>query len=165
MIRTLGMAALFASLAPALAAQEQPATPPPRSWSETVIHYGKWTTAAAAVGLTILAAREHDRANDHWQQLLALCNQSNATCAIGPDDRYVSSQAELDYQQTLYFDRRARHRLLGAQLSLLTSATLFILDLRHRGGNPPNIPFHGARLEPTAEPLGDGARVGMRIAF
>jgi hypothetical protein len=77
----------------------------------------------------------------------------------------VNPQAELYYQQTLYFDHRARHRLLGAQLSLLTSATLFILDLRHRGGNPPNIPFHGSKLELTAEPVGDGARVGMRIPF
>lgn len=165
MIRTLGVAALLASLAPALAAQEQPTTPPPRSWGENVIHYSKWTTAAAAVGLTILAAREHDRANNHWQQLLALCDQSNAACEVGADGRYVNSQAELYYQQTLYFDHRARHRLLGAQVSLLTSATLFILDLRHHGGNPPNIPFHGSRLEPTAEPVGDGARLGMRVTF
>jgi hypothetical protein len=59
----------------------------------------------------------------------------------------VNSQAELYYQQTVSFDHRARHRLLGAQVSLLTSATLFILDLRHRGGIPPNIPFDGSRLQ------------------
>jgi hypothetical protein len=48
---------------------------------------------------------------------------------------------------------------------VLTSAALFILDLRHHGGNPPNIPFNGSRLELTAEPSGDGARVGMRFEF
>ena len=165
MSRTLAIVTCLVLLAGTLAAQEQPATPPPRSFSENIVHYGKWTVAAAAIGLTVLAAREHDRANESWQQLLTLCGLDNAACALRSDGRYVDYQAELYYQKTLYFDHRARRRLLGAQLSLLTSATLFILDLRHHGGNPPNIPFHGSRLELTAEPQGDGARVGMRVNF
>lgn len=164
MRRAITLAATLAGVAPALAAQEA-APSPPRSWSENVVHYGKWTTAAAAVGLTILAAREHDRANSSWQRLLALCGQDNAACQLRSDGRYVDYQAELYYQQTLYYDHRARRRILGAQLSVLTSATLFILDLRHHGGNPPNIPFHGSRFEVTAEPVGDGARLGMRVNF
>lgn len=165
MKRVLSVALLFAGGVPLLAAQEAPATPPPRSWSENVIHYGKWTTALTAVGLTVLAAHEHDRANDSWQQLLALCQSNNSACQLRFDGRYVDYQAELDYQKTLYYDHRARRRILGAQLSVLTSATLFILDLRHHGGNPPNIPFHGSRFELTADPRPDGTRVGIRMKF
>ncbi|HKC46999.1 MAG TPA: hypothetical protein VKB63_05310 [Gemmatimonadales bacterium] len=165
MKRGLTAVVTLAALVPALAAQERPATPPPRNWKENVVHYGKWTTALAAVGLTLLAAHEHDRANQSWQQLLSLCNADNAACQLRSDGQYVDYQAELYYQRTLYYDHRARHRILGAQISVLTSATLFILDLRHHGGNPPNIPFNGSRLQLTAEPLGDGARVGMRLTF
>lgn len=165
MKRAITLAATLAAVVPALSAQETPATPPPRNWKENVVHYGKWTTAAAAVGLTILAAREHDRANQSWNQLLTLCHADNAACQLRSDGRYVDYQAELYYEQTLYYDHRARHRMLGAQVSVLTSAALFILDLRHHGGNPPNIPFNGSRLQVTAEPLGDGARVGLRLAF
>lgn len=165
MKRAITVAALLAGLVPAVRAQETPATPPPRNWKENVVHYGKWTTAAAAVGLTILAAREHDRANESFQHLLSLCHADNAACQLRSDGRYVDYQAELYYQQTLYYDHRARHRILGAQISVLTSATLFILDLRHHGGNPPNIPFNGSRLELSAEPLGDGARLGVRVMF
>ena len=165
MKRAITVALTLASLVPVLGAQETAATPPPRNWKENVVHYGKWTTALAAVGLTVLAAREHDRANQHWNQLLALCQADNAACQVRADGRYVNYQAELYYEETLYYDHRARHRILGAQLSVLTSATLFILDLRHHGGNPPNIPFRGSRLELTAEPQGDGARVGMQVNF
>ena len=165
MKRGLIVAATLASLVPVLGAQETPATPPPRNWKENVVHYGKWTTALAAVGLTVLAAHEHDRASQSWQQLQSLCQADNAACQLRSDGRYVDYQAELYYQQTLYYDHRARHRILGAQISVLTSATLFILDLGHHGGNPPNIPFNGSRLQLTAEPLGDGARVGLRVAF
>ena len=165
MKRMLTVAATLASLVSALAAQETPATPAPRNWKENVVHYGKWTTALAAVGLTVLAAHEHDRASQSWQRLLSLCNADNASCQLRSDGRYVDYQAELYYQQTLYYDHRARRRILGAQISVLTSATMFILDLRHHGGNPPNIPFNGSRLQLTAEPQGDGARVGMRLNF
>jgi hypothetical protein len=165
MSRALVAATCLILLAGTLAAQEEPATPPPRSWSENLVHYGKWTTAVAAIGLTVLAAREHDRANQSWQQLLSLCHADNAACQLRSDGRYVDYQAELYYQQTVYYDHRARHRILGAQISVLTSATLFILDLRHHGGNPPNIPFNGSRLQLTAEPLGDGARLGLRVNF
>lgn len=165
MKRAITVAAILAGLVPPLAAQEAPSSPPPRSFSANVIHYGKWATAATAIGLTILAAHEHDRANTSWQRLLSLCQADNAACQLRSDGRYVDYQAELYYQETLYYDHRARHRILGAQLSVLTSATLFILDLRHHNDNPPNIPYSGSRLQLTAEPSGDGARVGLRVTF
>lgn len=156
---------LVAQLAGSLVAraQEVPVTPAPRGWSRSVVHYGKWASAATAVGLTIWAAREHSSAQDNWRQLLALCRADNAACQLRPDGRYIDYTAELLYQRTTYYDRRARSRLIGGQVALLASAALFIIDLRHQGGNPPNIPFHG--LEVSAQPLSGGARVELRLPF
>jgi hypothetical protein len=144
-------------------AQEIPAAPAPRGWSRSIVHYGKWATAATAVGLTMLAAREHASAQESWRRLIALCRGDNAACQLRADGGYVDYNAEVLYQRTAYYDRRARGRLLGGQVALLASAALFIMDLRHQGGNPPNIPFHGLQL--TAERAGDGARIGVRLAF
>lgn len=165
--RILISAALMAAAAgaPRLVAQDSLAPAPRTSqhWTRPVVHYGKWLSAASAVGFTLLAAHEHDTANRSWQQLLDLCRQDNTACQVGADGRYATYQAERLYQQTLYYDRRARHRMIVGQISVLTSAALFILDLRHGGGGPPNIPFHGLRL--TAEPVGDGARMEVQIPF
>ena len=163
--RALMAATALAGLAPALAAQEQPASPPAPSqgWTRGAVHYGKWATAAAALGFTMLAARENHNADDNWQQLRELCQADNTACQQRPDGQYVNSAAELLYQKTLYYDRRARRRLIVGQVSLLTTAALFILDLRNQRRGPPNIPFHG--LEVMAEPAGDGARVGVRFTF
>jgi len=160
----MAWALLIVGVAP-LAGQDSLTVAPRNShrWARATVHYGKWVSAASAVGFTLLAARGHDRANQSWQQLLDLCRSDNASCQQRADGRYATSQAELFYQETVYYDRRARRRMIIGQLSLLTSAALFILDLRHGAGNPPNIPFHGLRL--TAEPVGDGARMGVQIPF
>lgn len=154
-----------AAIAPCLVAQDSLAPAPRTShnWTRPVVHYGKWLSAASAVGFTLLAAHEHDTANRSWQRLLSLCRQDNAACQVGADGRYATYQAELLYQETLYYDRRARHRMIVGQISVLTSAALFILDLHHGSGSPPNIPFHGLRL--TAEPAGDGARMEVQVPF
>jgi hypothetical protein len=159
----LSITLALAGLVPALAAQERPAPAPPQSWTRGAVHYGKWATAAVALGFTVLAARENRNADDNWQQLRELCQSVNAACQVRNDGRYVNATAEQLYQQTLYYDRRARSRLIVGQVSLLTTAALFILDLRNQRRGPPNIPFGG--LEVTAEPAGDGARVGVRVPF
>ena len=157
-------AALLAGLAPALVAQDSLRVAPQttHTWTRAMVHYGKWATAASAVGFTILAAREHDTANRSWQRLLDLCRSDNARCRQLPDGRYAAADAEALYQQTIYYDHRARQRLIVGQISVLTSAALFILDLRHQSG-PPNIPFHGLKV--TAEPTGGGARLGLQVPF
>lgn len=165
MTRTLGLALALCALPPSLLAQQgnAPATSPPGGWLRPVAHYGKWATAAAAIGFTVLAAREHQTANDTWDQLLQMCSQDNAACAQRPDGRYVDYSAELLYQKTLYYDHRARRRLIAGQVALLASAALFILDLRHGHGAPPNIPFHG--LEVSAEPSAGGGGARLRVAL
>lgn len=165
MIRTLGFAAVLSGLAAALPAQrtDDTGSVPARSWIHPVERYGKWASAVAAIGFTILAAHEHQTANVSWNQLLALCTENNAACVQRADGHYVDSDAERLYQRTVYYDRRARRRLIAGQVALLASATLFILDLRHSHGQPPNIPFHG--LEVTAEPSARGARLRVALPF
>ena len=161
--RALIVATTLAGLAPAAAAQDRPAPAQPQRWTRGAVHYGKWATAAVALGFTVLAARENHNADDNWQQLRELCRADNTACRQRPDGQYANSMAEELYQKTLYYDRRARRRLIVGQVSLLTTAALFILDLRNQRRGPPNIPFHG--LELTAEPEGSGARLGIRVPF
>lgn len=163
MRRAIVFAGALLAFAHAACAQDRPSMPPPRPVMRGAVHYGKWVTAAAAIGFTVLAAREHQDADRHWHDLLALCRDDNAACREGPDGRYLNATAEQLYQQTLYFDRRARRRIIAGQVSLLASAALFILDLRNHHDGPHNIPLHG--LELTAAPTGDGARVGVRVLF
>ena len=147
----LGVAAPLLAQAPRTTAR-QPA-----------VHYGKWLTAGATVAFTVLAAREHSSSRHDWDALLTICRSAQDACTLGPDGRYLRSDAELLYQNSRMFDRRANRRLLGAQASLLVTAALFILDLHPGREGPDNIPFSPLRL--TVEPTPDGAAVGVRIAF
>jgi hypothetical protein len=130
--------------------------------ARTAVHYGKWLTAAGTATLTLLAAREHRRSRRDWDALLTICRSADEACALGSDGRYLRTDAELLYQRSRFFDARANRRLLGAQISLLATAALFLLDLRP-GDGPENIPF--SPVEVTVSPVGDGAEVGMRVAF
>lgn len=155
----LTLAAVLAAPAPARA-QASPTRP---SLSHGAVHYGKWLTAGAAVAFTAMAAHEHSHSRRNWDELLATCRSADDACARGSDGRYVRSDAELLYQRSLYFDRRANRRLLGAQASLLVTAALFIIDLRGGNDEPDNIPFSPFKV--TVEPTNTGAAVGMRLAF
>ena len=155
----LTLAAALAAPAPARA--QASATRP--SLGNGAVHYGKWLTAGAAVAFTVMAAREHSHSRRTWDDLLTLCRSADDACARGGDGRYVRSDAELLYQRSLYYDRRANRRLLGAQTTLLATAALFIIDLRARNDEPDNIPFSPLRV--TVEPTRDGAAVGVQLRF
>ena len=133
------------------------------SFVHVLPHYGKWLTAGATAGLTYLGAREHTKSRRDWDALLAICRSAQDACTIGSDGRYISADAELLYQTSRFFDRRANRRLLGAQVSLLATAALFIIDLRQGHQGPENIPFSPLRV--GVRPTIDGADVEMRIAF
>jgi len=135
----------------------------PGAWRRGVVHYGKWLTAGAAVAFTAMAVHEHGFSRRDWDDLLVICRSSDNACARRSDGTYLRSDAEFLYQRSIYYDRRANRRLLGAQGSLLVTAALFIIDLSGRNDEPDNIPFRPLRV--TLEPTRDGAAVGMRIAF
>jgi len=136
---------------------------PRPTWREPAVHYGKWLTAGATVAFTVMAAREHRSSRREWDALLEICRSTQDACTLGPDGHYLRSDAELFYQRSRIFDRRANRRLLGAQASLLITAALFILDLHPGREGPDNIPFSPLRV--TAEPTGDGARLGVQLRF
>jgi len=151
--------------APALApAQDHgPGVPGDRTtWRRGIAHYGKWVAVAGAVGLTALAVREHNASTREWDQLLAICRARSSDCATGSDGRYLDYPAELHYEKAIYYDHRARRRLIGGQLSLLTAAVLFLADL-HPGRGPGNLPFPA--LDVTPKDGRGGARLAIRIPF
>jgi hypothetical protein len=133
------------------------------SWRRGAVHYGKWLAVAGAAAFTVMAVDEHHKSSREWDQLLALCRTDNSHCVTGTDGRYTYYPAELLYQHAIYYDHRARHRLLGGQVSLLAAAAMFIADLRPRKG-PGNIPLHALEVTPRRGG-GDGVNVGLRVSF
>lgn len=136
---------------------------PRAAWKRAAVHYGKWAAVAGAVTFTALAIDQHRHSNDAWNSLLAICRQNNQSCVLGPDGRYRNYQSEYYYQLALYYDHRARWRLVAGQASLLLGVGLFVLDLKGRSTTPPNIPVHPLKLAFTPTP--DGAALSLRLAF
>jgi len=121
------------------------------SFQRAVVHNGKWLTAASVAALIVFAQRDHSQSRREWNALLDICRSAQDACVLGPDGRYVRSDAEQLYQRSRAFDRRANRWLLGAQAALLATTALFIIDL-HPGQGPENIPF-------------GPVQVGLRISF
>lgn len=163
-MRALRVAVLLVAPGGALCAQSAAVDTAPRAaWKHTVAHYGKWIAAAGAVGFTALAIEQHQHSNDAWTSLLAICRQNNQNCSVGPDGRYRYYQSEYYYQLAIYYDHRARWRLIAGQVSLLASVGLFVADLRGGSSTPHNIPVHPLSLSLT--PTTDGATLAVRLAF
>jgi len=136
----------------------------PRSvWKHAAVHYGKWVAVAGAVTFTALAIDQHQHSNTAWNALLGICLNNSQNCAIGSDGRYRYYPAEYDYQLALYYDHRARWRLVAGQVSLLAAVGLFVTEIRGRSHTPRNIPVHP--LSVSVAPTPDGAAVALRLAF
>lgn len=163
-MKTSRLLALLLLVGPAARAQAPTVDSVPRAaWKHAVTHYGKWVAAAGAVGLTALAIQQHRHSNDAWNALLAICNANSQNCSIGPDGRYRNYQSEYEYQLALYYDHRARWRLVVGQVSLLASVGLFVADLHGGSPTPPNIPVKPVKLALT--PTADGAALSLRLSF
>lgn len=132
------------------------------SFQQTLIHNGKWLTAAGVAAFSIVAATEHRLSRRDWNSLLTICRSALDACTLGADGRYVRADAEALYQRSRAYDRRANRWLVGAQVSLIATTALFIIDL-HPGQGPENIPFPANRIEVGR--VGDGLGVGLRVAF
>src|SRR5437867_10864781 len=152
MTRSIGLVVMLLMTAPKLAAQSHDLSAQRESFQRAVVHNGKWLTAASVAALIVFAEREHSQSRREWSALLDICRSAQDACALGPDGRYVRSDAEQLYQRSRAFDRRANRWLLGAQAGLLATTALFIID-QHRGEGPENIPFPSA------------LQVGVRFPF
>lgn len=110
------------------------------TFRRAVVHRGKWLTALTSGALFVFAAREHARSQRDWNALLDICRSAQDACALGPDGRYLRSDAEQLYQSSRGFDRSANRWLIGAQAGVLVTTALFLIDL-HPGEGPDNIPY------------------------
>jgi hypothetical protein len=148
--RVLALALTLSVLAPAVGlAQDR----------GPLVRYGKWVLAAGAVGMNLLAARAHNRADDAFDALKDACFENSFRCIIGPDGTYADRQIEGLYQRSLHYDRRARRWLIGGEAALLGAAALFVLEFTRKTHKPDNIPF-----EPEIRGWGVARGVGVRGA-
>ncbi len=165
MMKRVLVLAILLTWAVALPAQDTSLAPthvPPVS---PVIKWGKWVTLGAAIGFTIAGVVQHNHAQDSWNQLISRCSLDNEKCALNSNGQYADYDSEVLYEQTVYYDHLARHRIIIGQVNLLASVGMFVLEFKRRQMAPPNIPLHGLRvlIEPT--PGGPGAAGGTRFGF
>ena len=108
-----------------------------------------------------MASNQHGLSSREWDSLLALCRTAQDACAQGPDGRYLRADAEASYQRSRRYDLIANRWLVAAQVSLVTTTALFIIDL-DAGGGPENIPYPSQIRVGT---VGGGPGVEMRFAL
>jgi hypothetical protein len=124
-----------------------------------LVKYGKWVVLAGSVGMNYLALRAHNRADDAFNALNALCID-RSRCSLAPDGSYLDPASENLYQTSLRYDRIARGWLFGGEAALAASAALFVWELTRPKGRPGNIPF-----EPEVRSMRWGTGLGLRVPF
>jgi hypothetical protein len=129
--------------------------------SGPLIKYGKWVLAAGAVGMNLLAARDHDRAEEAFGRIEEVCFEHDSSrCFLSPDGTYADPAIERLYQTSLSYDRRARRWLIAGETVLLGAAALFVIEFTRKTHKPDNIPF-----EPEIRSLREATGVGIRVAW
>jgi len=112
-----------------------------RHHSPFAVKYGKWALVAAAVGMGLKAASDHDDADAAFNRLERYCLNQPAGCPKSPSGKYFDPVAERYYQSSISKDRHARAWLLGGEVTLLSAAGLFVWELTRPKSLPRNIPF------------------------
>jgi hypothetical protein len=136
------------------------ATPAAAQKSGPLVRYGKWALAAGAVGMNLLAAQAHDRADEAFDGIEEACGRNPSRCDLGPEGGYADRQIEELYQRSLHYDRSARRWLIAGESALLGAAALFVWELTRKTHKPDNIPF-----EPEVRSLKQATGVGVRFAW
>jgi hypothetical protein len=149
--RALALALSLAFLLPASASAQ--GTGP-------LIKYGKWVLAAGAVGMNLLAARAHNRADEAFDRVRDICFETSSRCFLGSGGAYADPAIERLYQTSLNYDRRARRWLIAGETALLGAAALFVIEFTRKTHKPDNIPF-----EPEIRSLRHATGVGVRVAW
>jgi hypothetical protein len=163
MRRALAVAALLAvALASAVTAQQPDSMQAAAARAEdrmgSVIGVAKWAALGVAAAGAAYGFRESERADDLYQDLERACQADPLRCSSRTDGGAYSDPAlEADYQTVLDIDRSTRSALFVGQAALLTSAVLFILDLRGDDERP-DIPY-----EPPQIRLAPGAGGGLEL--
>jgi hypothetical protein len=135
-------------------------TPVEAQKSGPLIRYGKWVLAAGAIGMNLLAAQAHNRAEDSFDALEDACFENSFRCTLAANGAYADRQIEGLYQSSLRYDRRARHWLIAGETALLGAAALFVLEFTRKTHKPDNIPF-----EPEVRSLRNATGVGLRFSW
>lgn len=150
--------AALSALAGPLAAQDSLLAA--RRGSPFLVKYGKWVTLAAAIGMGLQAQSAHEAADRSYRKLEQYCLDDDTRCDLGGNGKYLDPVTEGYYQAANRADRRARHWLLGGEVSLLATAGMFVWELARPRHRPDNIPF-----EPEMRWDGRRARLGVSVAF
>jgi hypothetical protein len=125
-----------------------------------LVRYGKWVLAAGAVGMSYLADRAHDRADEQFDILRSRCFDDRDLCALDGSGAYADNGTEQLYQASLRYDRHARRWLFAGETALVGAAAMFVYELTRHDPKPDNIPF-----EPEVRSLRQATGVGIRIGF
>jgi hypothetical protein len=136
------------------------ATPGAAQGTGPLVRYGKWVLAAGAVGMNLLAARAHNRADDAFDAIEDACDIERARCILGPEGTYADQRIEALYQSSLHYDRSARRWLIAGETALLGAAALFVWEMTRKTHKPDNIPF-----EPEVRSLRRATGLGVRMRF
>jgi hypothetical protein len=135
-------------------------TPAAAQETGPLVRYGKWALAAGAIGMNLLAAQAHNRADDAFDGIEEACFLNRSRCDLGPDGGYADRGIEALYQRSLHYDRSARRWLIAGETALLGAAALFVWEMTRKTHKPDNIPF-----EPEVRSLRQATGVGFRIAW
>jgi hypothetical protein len=136
------------------------ATPGAAQETGPLVRYGKWALAAGAIGMNLLAAKAHNRAEDAFNAIEDACFEDRTRCILGPDGSYADRRIENLYQSSLHYDRSARRWLIAGESALLGAAALFVWEMTRKTHKPDNIPF-----EPEVRSLRQATGVGVRIPW
>ena len=119
----------------------------------------KWVAAGATVVAAAYGYEENRLADSRFEDLDRLCQAQPDRCTPRTSSgAYVDAELEARYQEVRRLDRRATVGLVSAEAGVAASVTLFLLDLRHAGREPPNIPYKPPRLE-----VGPGRDGGVQV--
>jgi hypothetical protein len=135
-------------------------TPGVAQESGPLVRYGKWVLAAGAVGMNLMAAKAHNRAEDAFTAIEVACDRDRTRCLTGPEGTYADPSIERLYQTSLHYDRSTRRWLIAGETALLGAAVLFVWEITKKTHKPDNIPF-----EPEVRSLRQATGVGLRVAW
>jgi len=136
------------------------ATPAAAQDTGPLVRYGKWALAAGAIGMNLLAAQAHNRADEAFDGIKETCFLNERRCDLRPDGRYADREIEGLYQSSLHYDRSARRWLIAGESALIGAAALFVWEMTRKTHKPDNIPF-----EPEVRSLRQATGVGLRFRF